>query len=139
MMLQENCVSLTIKSRTIVLDSQDAHLLLKYKWHISQGYLVRVTPQVNFCKRRKVGIHHDIILPRDGFWVDHINGNRLDNRRSNLREITPAQNRLNRIKTKLINGRKPDSQYKGVSRSPVSRAWRVMIATGDTVKVFGYV
>lgn len=30
--------------------------------------------------------------PRDGYEIDHINGNRSDNRIENLREVTPRQN-----------------------------------------------
>lgn len=53
--------------------------------------------------------------------VDRINGNRLDNRRSNLRLVTSSENRLNRKKKTII-----DSKWKGVSKSGFK--WRAHIA-----------
>jgi hypothetical protein len=47
--------------------------------------------------------------------IDHINGNTLDNRLSNLRLATP---RLNRMNHKLKREGKTSSKYPGVSRLP---------------------
>ena len=41
-------------------------------------------------------MHRAIMQPAKGMDVDHINGNRLDNRRSNLRVVTRSQNLTNR-------------------------------------------
>lgn len=60
-------------------------------------------------------------LPR-GMHVDHINGNPLDNRRSNLRLVTPQQNAANRKPTG-----KGSSQYKGVYWDKKRQCWRAQI------------
>ena len=47
-------------------------------------------------KKHLVRAHHFILPPVVGMVVDHINGNGLDNRRCNLRYVTPSVNSTNR-------------------------------------------
>lgn len=55
-------------------------------------------------------------------WIDHINGNGLDNRRENLRLATHGQNAANRPKRSDSK-----SPYKGVERNPRGLPWRARI------------
>lgn len=63
----------------------------KYKWtHGGHGYARSEIGNIS------VRMHHLIIgTPTGGLVIDHINRNRMDNRRSNLRIITPTQNTMN--------------------------------------------
>ena len=54
--------------------------------------------------------------------VDHINGNGLDNRRSNLRVCTRSENGMNRGKNK--NNK---SGYKGVAWHEKAKLWRATL------------
>lgn len=54
------------------------------------------------------------------FHVDHINGDRSDNRIANLREVTVSQNQMNRRLRTLLG---KSSQYKGVYWRPARRRW----------------
>lgn len=54
----------------------------------------------------------------EGFWIDHINGIKTDNRIENLRMVTPTQNFLNKI-----GNIKGTSQYKGVYKSNKRDSW----------------
>jgi hypothetical protein len=56
-------------------------------------------------KKTTVLMHREILglVPGDGLQVDHINGNRLDNCRENLRICTHAQNHQN-YHTRLYRG-----------------------------------
>ena len=50
-------------------------------------------------------LHNKILPKKEGYYVDHINGDRLDNRPENLRYVTPSQNARNCVTT-TITGRK---------------------------------
>jgi HNH endonuclease/AP2 domain len=65
--------------------------------------------------------------------VDHINGNGLDNRRSNLRLATKRQNQQNR--QRRING---SSIYKGVSLFKRDGTWKSQINIDGLQKHIGY-
>ena len=67
--------------------------------------------------RQIMGLEHD-----DERQVDHINGNGLDNRKSNLRICTPSENSCNR-KRRVDN----KSGYKGVYWDAKSERWRASI------------
>lgn len=77
-------------------------------------------------KRTTIPMHQFVIGAEGGLVVDHINGNGLDNRRSNLRVITNAQNRRNQ--THKIPG--CSSRFKGVSLHRGS--WRATIGWTDS-------
>ena len=91
----KNCVGI---ARSII-DEEDIKIVSKHKWHLSNGY----------AKTRKSRKMHQILNPS---WkiTDHINGDKLDNRRSNLRKATSAENNRNRRKAS-------HKQYKGVYKS----------------------
>lgn len=70
-----------------IIDKNDVEIARKIKWCVGgNGYV----------SNRKVGYLHHMLLPKkDGFVVDHINRNKLDNRRTNLRYLTHRTNLLN--------------------------------------------
>lgn len=84
--------------RTLVDDStlkEYGHL----SWYLNDnGYAVRVYGGVN--DRRTVRLHRLIMEAPEGLVVDHLNGDRLDNRRSNLRLCSQKVNSQNRKNTK---------------------------------------
>jgi hypothetical protein len=71
-----------------------------------------------------------------GVWpaecIDHINRVRTDNRISNLREATRAQNRQN-----LCLSAKNKSGIRGVSFDRVNSNWRASISVGGRAKNLG--
>jgi len=93
-------ISLTQNKYTLV-DNKDYPRLNKYKWHYSHGYAVRKDGHSG-----KTIYMHRLLC---GGRTDHIDGNKLNNQRSNLRLCTIAQNGHNRGPNK--NNR---TGYKGV-------------------------
>lgn len=81
--------------RWAVVDEADAGLVKGRPWHLSGGYA-----QTHCWIGDKLScelMHRLIMAPPKGMVVDHINGDRLDNRRENLRVCSNAQNISNRV------------------------------------------
>lgn len=87
----------------------------------ANGYLETAITQKRFLVHRLVFLYHRGYLPE---FVDHRNGNTVDNRISNLREATRAQNMQNT--TVKVNNRS-GSSVKGVSQYGKHGKWRVQI------------
>lgn len=77
---------------TTMVDNEDFEKLSKYSWTISRGYVIRSLYHIK--KGSAMRMHRDIMGNKGE--VDHINGNKLDNRRTNLRLVTHHQNLFNR-------------------------------------------
>jgi len=79
-----------------IINIDDIEKINKIKWHLSNtGYAITSLPE------RKSKFLHNFILnriPNKQNCVDHINRNRLDNRKNNLRIVTPQNNSINKGK-----------------------------------------
>jgi hypothetical protein len=83
------------KGRYTLVDDIDFSWLTQWRWRLSSsGYAVR-SYTVN-GKEVLVSLHREIMQPPPDLVVDHIDHNRLNNTRSNLRVITQQQNLMNR-------------------------------------------
>lgn len=81
-----------------IISKQDYELVSRWRWWIDKdGYARRWTPMVK-GKRTNILLHREILglNKQDKRILDHINRNKLDNRRNNLRFVTKSQNGLNR-------------------------------------------
>lgn len=100
------------------LDAADFEWLGRFRWNLtSHGYLRRS------ADGRKVYMHREVtgLQPGDGMEVDHINGDKCDNRRSNLRVVTHQQNSQNR------HYGYGTSRHRGVSWSDANNGWVAVV------------
>lgn len=111
--LKDDFTEITVGNKSALVDSSMSHLA-HMKWYLhSRGYA--------YTKNSTL-MHHLVIgKPPKGMVVDHINQNKLDNRRQNLRFVTPTESVINR------STRRGSSGHKGVFRVPSGR-WRAHIA-----------
>lgn len=105
-----------------IVDDEDFEELSKHKWFYSNGYAIRSITLKN-KKQSKAGMHIAIMGKKEGFEIDHINGDRLDNRRENLRHVTHQQNIQNQKPSREGNS----SRYKGVFWNKRDEKWRSLI------------
>ena len=108
------------KGRFAVVEDADFARLSQLKWcYNSSGYAV------HYEDRRTIFMHRLIMNAPPHLQVDHINQNRLDNRRENLRFATRSQNQAN--KGRQVNN---TSGYKGVSFRAGKWEARIRVAGG---------
>ena len=123
--------------RYALVDAEDYDRLSKYKWVAKDAkhsfYAIRFFKKEQGCRYRMVHMHHEIIKLKDGKVVDHINQNGVDNRRTNLRLATHAQNRCNRKKY----SKPATSKYKGVYRPTNSKRWAATVCSNGKHKYLG--
>jgi hypothetical protein len=108
----------------ILVSDEDFERLSKYKWYLNDsGYAITFS----WDSKRKKSVHfrlHRILLgltdPK--IQVDHINGNRIDNRRENLRIVTNAINSRNKTVPSKSN-----TGYYGVSFKKKQNKYRTYI------------
>jgi hypothetical protein len=128
--MSEPCVISTVNGNgDILVDSEMYESLSKFRWYLDDnGYANRVDTSTG--KRKKVYMHRQINQTPDGMLTDHLNGNRRDNRKANLRNASFGQNNLNKTKRKNAI----HSRFMGVSKvtsSKRNKCWRMRLRTPD--------
>ena len=99
----------------------------------SNGYV-----KICLGKKFRPRAHHVVWMWAHGYWpkaeIDHINGNRDDNRIANLREATVTQNRTNRrIQSNNKCGHKWVSSHQGKFRAEIRKnGRRIYSSSHDT-------
>lgn len=100
--------------RYTLVDDNDYNKIMAFgSWHENDsGYAVKRGKV--YGKSSTIRLHRVIADPPKGLEVDHINGNRLDNRRNNLRVVSHAINAWN-------TARNGNRKYE--KKLPVGIAW----------------
>lgn len=117
-----------------IVDDEDYDFLSRFKWHASKGksaWYARRMPW-NGDKQVCMFMHRELMQCPDGYQVDHINHNTLDNRRSNLRICTASQNTTYK---RLMPTR---SGHRGVSWNERYKRWKVQCGFNGKLHFFGY-
>lgn len=125
------------KGKFALVDDEDYEYLMQWKWRVDVGgYAVREQHVSGGKKneiRHMVQMHRVINKTPDGLKTDHIDGDKLNNVRGNLRNATPSQNKANAGPYK--NNK---SGFKGVSWSRLNKKWVAQIKVAGRRIHLGY-
>jgi hypothetical protein len=122
-----------------IVDDEDYEWLGQWKWYYNQkekincGYAARTEYFVKgdgIRASRKILMHRVINKTKGEFQTDHIDGNRLNNQKNNLRDCTQGENQRNR--GSVI---KSSSRYKGVCYHIIKKKWVAYINNDEGKKV----
>ena len=118
-----------------IVDEADVPLVQSIKWHASKasfGVYYARGRVLRGGKWVKVYMHRFLTNAADDAVVDHVNGNKLDNRRCNLRVCNVAQNMKNQ-------SRRSDNTtgFKGVSFDSYRNAYAAYINVDGKRKHLG--
>jgi hypothetical protein len=118
---------------SVIVDAEDYDWLINWKWSAhGEGYAMR-GEHIGNRKYKYFTMHREIIGAKKGDIVDHVNGNKLDNRKENLRIANRSQNATN------SKHRKNKSGYRGVCMDKRRGLWKSEIRVGDGKRKFlGY-
>lgn len=116
----------------VIVDDDDYEWLNQWKWYYHKdGYASRGERKDG--KYRKILMHREVIHTPSDMHTDHVNGDGLDNRKSNLRICTRLENMHNRRPQ-----RDSSSKYKGVYYSKRSECWGAYITVNGKRINLGY-
>lgn len=102
-------------SRYSIIDDDSFVIISRYRWNCDKdGYAISTGTRLK--------MHRLIIGAKPGEIVDHINGNKLDNRSSNLRIVNSKENAWN------YESSRGSSKFRGVNRAnSKSERWEACI------------
>lgn len=114
-----------------IIDDEDITKWEPYTWYVDNNGYVRA--EYGGRKNKKsVYLHRVITDAKKGQVVDHINGDKLDNRKCNLRMCTQKQNSRNSRIVKVKT-----SKYKGVHYDKSRKKWAAKIKVDYKDKFLG--
>ncbi len=126
-------ITLTQGKFTLV-DDEDFNRVCRWKWYAIKGKYTYYAARMNYAAGKKIVRMHRYILGlqnNDKRQVDHIDGNGLNNRRSNIRACTRTENQRNR---KAQTG---TSKFKGVNWHKCTKTWRARIRINKKLLLLG--
>lgn len=121
--------------RLALISPEDADLVCRYRWHV---FLTKqhAYPRTSINRGGVITnmfLHRMLLNPAAGMFVDHINGDSLDNRRCNLRVCTPEQNAQNRVGCRGVS-----SRFRAVGWHVRKQKWQALVHHAGTQYFLGY-
>ena len=117
------------QGKVALVDDEDFEYLNQWKWYVTKRNYVRRSKE-----NETLYLHRIILNVKDkNIFIDHVNMNKLDNRKINLRICNRSQNGMNRNKTSLNS-----SGYKGVVFDIRRKKYYAKIKVNQKIIFLGY-
>ena len=125
--------------KTVKVDDEDYEILSKRRWHVDNCGYARCHELKTVDPCRPVLLMHRLVMRIVGErkMIDHVNGDKLDNRKENLRICTNQQNMCNRDKLVHKKEGARHSMYKGVRGYGNNGKWVARISVDGKAKHIG--
>ena len=105
--------SKNIKNGEAFGDLEDLELIKGHKWRKDRQEYVATNIEDEFGVDHRVSMHRLIMSPKEYELVDHINFNKSDNRKVNLRLVNKSQNEMHKlVRSDNMSGTRGVSYYK---------------------------
>lgn len=114
------------QNKVALVDDEDFERLSQYKWHaikIHRSWYAR-----RAANGKRIYMHRELINTEQGYFIDHINRNGLDNRRQNIRACSISENNRNTSSHKGSS-----SKYLGVYWDSNKNKWKASISYKNKV------
>lgn len=125
------------RGKFALVDDEDYNYLMQWKWICSAvGYAVRSEYSRDEHGKRvqkAIWMHRVILKIQDNLLTDHIDCDKLNNQKANLRSCTHGENMMN-FKIKKNN----TSGFKGVHWAKREQKWVSRIGVNGKKKLLGY-
>jgi len=125
------------RGHVLIVDEDDFERVNNESWAIDTTGYAFARPY-NKGERKTFRLHRFIMNAKPGEVVDHINGDKLDNRKENLRITDRKGNSQNRKKSRSYKNKSTSSKYKGVSWHEANKKWRACIYRNNKSTHLGY-
>jgi len=120
------------KGYITLVDNKDFNWINQWKWHYNHGYAMRKEWLYNRKKYRTVYMHRLINDTESELETDHINRDKLDNRRKNLRSVSKSVNQSNKgIQKNNTSG------FTGIFFEKQRNKWRIRLSMNKKRVNFG--
>jgi len=119
------------------VDDEDYERLVRHRWHLADTgtrfYVARYCRVGEKRGRSKLWMHREVIGAPAGLFVDHIDGDGLNNQKANLRLCTYSQNNRNKVKTRARR------RFRGIRPVKDSKhgRWRADITINGKTRYLG--
>ena len=116
-----------------IVDNDDYPHLSQFNWYNNKGYAIRVTSRKSGHKIIKM--HREVMDALDNETpIDHIDRNKLNNQKINLRFCTASENMINSTPNRKNN----TSGVKGVYWHKNRKKWQVFVTRNKHIIYLGF-